>query len=60
MSGRSTREQVTAWAPAGAGRWLLADIPADARHRLSCGVGSKGPRVYDWTALRTNSPEPDE
>jgi SRSO17 transposase len=39
---------------------LLADVPADAWHRLSCGDGSKGPRVYDWALLRTNSPEPEE
>lgn len=39
---------------------LLAGIPADAWHRLSCGAGAKGPRVYDWAVTRTNSPEPDE
>jgi SRSO17 transposase len=39
---------------------LLAGIPADAWHRLSCGDGAKGPRWYDWAVLRTNSPEPDE
>jgi SRSO17 transposase len=38
---------------------LLAGIPADAWHRLSCGDGAKGPRVYDWALSRTNSPEPD-
>jgi SRSO17 transposase len=37
---------------------LLAEVPADGWHRLSCGEGSKGPRVYDWTLLRTNSPDP--
>jgi hypothetical protein len=37
---------------------LLAEVPADAWHRLSCGAGAKGPRVYDWAVLRTNSPEP--
>jgi SRSO17 transposase len=37
---------------------LLADVPADAWCRLSCGDGSKGPRLYDWALLRTNSPEP--
>jgi SRSO17 transposase len=41
-------------------RALLADVPADRWHRLSCGDGAKGPRVYDWAMLRTNSPEPDE
>jgi SRSO17 transposase len=39
---------------------LLAEVPADAWHRLSCGVGSKGPRLYDWAVLPTNSPDPDE
>jgi SRSO17 transposase len=37
---------------------LLAEVPADAWLRLSCGDGSKGPRLYDWALLRTNSPEP--
>jgi SRSO17 transposase len=39
---------------------LLAGVPAGAWHRLSCGDGAKGPRVYDWALSRTNSPEPDE
>ena len=39
---------------------LLAEVPADAWHRLSCGAGAKGPRVYDWALLRTNSPDPRE
>jgi len=39
---------------------LLAEVPADAWHRLSCGDGSKGPRLYDWALLRTNSPEPQD
>lgn len=38
---------------------LLAEVPADAWCRLSCGAGSKGPRRYDWTLLRINSPEPE-
>lgn len=37
---------------------LLTRVPADAWHRLSCGAGAKGPRVYDWALRRTNSPEP--
>jgi len=41
-------------------RALLGEVPADAWHRLSCGEGAKGPRLYDWALLRTNSPEPDE
>jgi SRSO17 transposase len=40
-------------------RALLAEVPADAWHRLSCGAGAKGPRVYDWAVTRTNCPEPD-
>src|SRR5436190_4897586 len=39
---------------------LLAGVPADAWHRLSCGDGAKGPRLYDWAVSRTNAPEPDE
>jgi SRSO17 transposase len=39
---------------------LLAGVPADAWHRLSCGDGAKGPRVYDWAVSRVNSPEPGE
>jgi SRSO17 transposase len=38
---------------------LLAQVPTDAWHRLSCGDGAKGPRVYDWALSRTNAPEPD-
>jgi SRSO17 transposase len=41
-------------------RALLGEVPAGAWHRLSCGEGTKGPRLYDWALLRTNSPEPDE
>jgi SRSO17 transposase len=37
---------------------LLDDVPTDAWQRLSCGDGSKGPRLYDWALLRTNCPEP--
>ena len=39
---------------------LLAEVPTGGWHRLSCGAGSKGPRVYDWARLRTSAPEPDE
>ena len=39
-------------------RALLAEVPTDGWHRLSCGAGAKGPRVYDWALLRTNCPEP--
>lgn len=39
--------------PAGAGRTIRADrlaakIPARGWHRMSCGPGSKGERLYDW------------
>jgi SRSO17 transposase len=39
---------------------LLGEVPAGAWHRLSCGDGAKGPRVYDRALLRTNSPRPQE
>jgi SRSO17 transposase len=38
---------------------LLAEVPSGGWHRLSCGDGAKGPRLYDWALLRTNSPDPD-
>src|SRR5262249_25473552 len=38
---------------------LLAEVPAGAWRRLSCGDGAKGPRLYDWALLRTNCPEPE-
>lgn len=37
---------------------LLADVPAEDWQRLSCGEGSKGPRLYDWTRLALNAPDP--
>src|SRR5262245_19524168 len=40
-------------------RSLLAEVPADGWHRLSCGAGAKGPRWYDWALCRTNCPEPE-
>jgi SRSO17 transposase len=47
--------------PAGAGRTIRADklavkVPARGWHRLSCGPGSKGERLYDW-ALADAGPE---
>jgi SRSO17 transposase len=39
---------------------LLAEVPGDAWHRLSCGDGAKGPRAYDWALLRTNAPDPEK
>lgn len=41
-------------------RELLAEVPSDAWQRLSCGVGSKGPRRYDWARTRVNGPEPEQ
>lgn len=29
---------------------LIADLPADAWQRLSCGVGAQGERIYDWAS----------
>ncbi len=37
---------------------LLAEVPATAWRRVSCGAGAKGPRLYDWAVTRTNCPEP--
>jgi len=31
---------------------VIADVPAEAWTTLSAGVGSQGPRLYDWTRLR--------
>jgi len=31
---------------------LVADLPAEAWHRIAVGAGSKGPRVYDWACGR--------
>ena len=39
---------------------LLAEVPAGGWHRLSCGHGAKGPRVYDWALSRVNCPDPGE
>jgi SRSO17 transposase len=37
---------------------LLAEVPTAAWHRLSCGAGSTGPRLYDWAVTRTNGSDP--
>ena len=37
----------------------LAEVPAGAWQRLSCGAGSKGPRLYDWAIVPINCPEPE-
>jgi SRSO17 transposase len=39
---------------------LPAEAPAGAWHRLRCGGGSKGPRLFDWAICPVNSPEPQE
>jgi SRSO17 transposase len=39
---------------------LLATVPSAAWHRLSCGAGAKGPRLYDWAVTLTNSLEPHQ
>jgi SRSO17 transposase len=31
---------------------VVADLPAEAWHRVEVGAGSKGPRVYDWASGR--------
>jgi SRSO17 transposase len=31
---------------------LFAQAPAEAWERISCGDGAKGPRIYDWAAIR--------
>jgi SRSO17 transposase len=41
-------------------RDLLAEVPAGGWHRVSCGAGAKGPRVYDWAITRLNCPEPEK
>ncbi|MGH3470042.1 MAG: IS701 family transposase [Thermocrispum sp.] len=35
---------------------LLGGLTEDAWIRLSCGHGAKGPRIYDWAAVRINCP----
>lgn len=40
-------------------RDLLAEVATGAWRRLSCGAGSKGPRLYDWAIVPINCPEPE-
>jgi SRSO17 transposase len=35
---------------------LLADLPAEGWERISAGMGSKGPRWYDWQRLEASAP----
>jgi len=36
---------------------LLAELPNDGWERLSAGLGSKGPRYYDWLRLELSEPQ---
>jgi SRSO17 transposase len=36
---------------------LLADLPAGGWERISAGMGSKGPRWYDWLRLEASAPQ---
>lgn len=36
---------------------LAARVPAGGRQVLSCGDGSKGPRLYGWALIATSSPD---
>lgn len=38
---------------------LLAQVPAGGWQRLSCGDGTKGPRLYDWARMATHCPDPN-
>ena len=35
---------------------ILAEVPSDDWQRLSAGLGSKGPRTYDWWRVELNEP----
>jgi SRSO17 transposase len=35
---------------------LLAELPSEGWEQLSAGMGSKGPRYYDWLRLELNAP----
>ncbi len=35
---------------------ILAEVPRDDWQRLSAGLGSKGPRTYDWWRVELNAP----
>jgi len=35
---------------------LLSDLPAEGWQRISAGLGSKGPRWYDWRRVDTSAP----
>jgi SRSO17 transposase len=48
-------EQVTTAAGSGRADELAALVPDSGWQRLSCGDGSKGPRVYDWALIEAAS-----
>jgi SRSO17 transposase len=35
---------------------ILAEVPSDDWQRLSAGLGSKGPRIYDWWRVEVSEP----
>jgi SRSO17 transposase len=35
---------------------ILAEVPSDGWQRLSAGLGSKGPRTYDWWRVEVSAP----
>jgi SRSO17 transposase len=39
-----------------AAKSFLARLPTQAWHQLSAGAGAKGPRLFDWAALKINQP----
>lgn len=39
-------------------RAVMEELPGGSWRRLSCGSGSKGPRLYDWARQPLNGPEP--
>ena len=48
-----SNQPVATWPPYGApaqhpAASLLAAVPSEGWHRLSCGEGAQGPRLYDW------------
>ncbi len=51
-----SNQPVSTWPPYGApaqhtATGLATAVPAEGWHRLSCGEGAQGPRIYDWAYL---------
>lgn len=51
-----SNEKVATWPPYGPPDQvgvadLVATVPAEGWHRLSCGEGAQGPRLYDWASV---------